>query len=175
MPNQILSQAVFNGGEKELIKRRQFMRQLCARYQAQPSKGHMKQILAEFANQGEFSQLEPGFQCDYGFHISLGKQCYINLNCVFLDSAAITLGDQVLIGPGVHIYTVDHPRDSALRATGEQTSKAVTIGAHSWIGGQSIILPGIHIGEHVIVAAGSVVTQNIPSHCKWIKGAIVES
>jgi maltose O-acetyltransferase len=168
-----LSQKEFLGSDKTLQKARKVNRELCARYQAQPTKGHMKQLLQCFGSLGEHSIIEPGFQFDYGINIHVGKQFYANLNCLMLDGAAITIGDHVFLGPNVHIYTVDHPRDAARRREGIMSARAVNIGNDVWIGGQSIILPGIRIGHNVIVAAGSVVTKSIPDGARWIGGKII--
>ena len=110
------------------------------------------------------------FFVDYGRNIHLGDHVEINMNCVFLDCNLITIGDWSGIGPGVHIYTVFHPVDPAERLPengGLWRSQAlpVTIGRNVWIGGGSILLPGVTIGDGTTVGAGSVVTSSLPAGC----------
>lgn len=112
---------------------------------------------------GEDSHVEPGFGCDYGSNIFLGDRVFVNMGCVFLDAAGITLGDDVQLGPLVQLLTSDHPRDAAERASGIETARPITIGPGSWLGGGVIVLPGVDIGADVIVGAGSVVTRSLPS------------
>ena len=108
--------------------------------------------------------IEPPFYCDYGYNIHLGKQVYINFNCCMLDGAKIDIGDHAMIGPGVQIFTVNHPLDIETRNRWYEITKPVTIGPNVWIGGGAIICPGVEIGEGSIVAAGAVVTKNVPTN-----------
>jgi maltose O-acetyltransferase len=104
--------------------------------------------------------LEPPFFCDYGYNIYCGKRVFINVNCTFLDAAKITIGNNVLIGPNVHVYTATHPVNAEERKH-SAIAKAIEIGSNCWIGGNSVILPGLKIGDNVIIAAGSVVTKDV--------------
>jgi len=110
---------------------------------------------------GEGAMLRPPFYCDYGFNLHLGKNVFLNYNCVILDTARVTIGDDTRIGPAVQIYTADHPRDPDVRRSGLECGKAVTIGANVWIGGGAIVLPGVTIGDNAIVGAGSVVSRDV--------------
>ncbi|MDO5844977.1 MAG: sugar O-acetyltransferase [Methanocorpusculum sp.] len=106
---------------------------------------------------------------DFGCNIFVGDNCLINMNCTFLDSNKIIIGDRVLIAPDVKIYTAGHPIEGEERSYdigGGKTwnnvfAKPVKIGNDVWIGGGSVILPGITIGNNVVVGAGSVVTHDI--------------
>lgn len=109
------------------------------------------------------STIVPPFYCDHGHGIRLGENVFINTNCVFLDGAYITIGDYTLIGPNVQIYTPQHPRNYLERRIPQEYAYPVTIGQDCWIGGGVIICPGVIIGDRCIVAAGSVVTQNVPA------------
>ena len=93
---------------------------------------------------------------------------YANFNCVFLDSAPITIGDDVMLGPGVHIYTVDHPRNAEARRAGGCIAKPVNIGSGVWVGGGAKILPGVIIGENAIIGSNVVVTKNVASNSKFL-------
>jgi maltose O-acetyltransferase len=108
---------------------------------------------------GAGSWVESPFFCDYGSQINLGDRVFVNMGCVFLDAAPITLGDDVQLGPNVQLLTSDHPRDAAERAHGRESAFPILIGARSWLGGGVIVLPGVEIGADVIVGAGSVVTR----------------
>lgn len=159
----------FNGIDIDLRLRREAARLACGKYNAHPSKGNLRHITRLFEKFGSLV-IEPGFQCDYGTQIRIGERCYINFNCVFLDSANITLGDDVLIGPGVHFYTVDHPRDANERASGKCYAKPIFIGNKVWIGGGAKIFPGITIGDNAIIAANAVVTRNVSANERYISG-----
>ena len=106
--------------------------------------------------------IEPPFRCDYGYNITLGKGFYANFDCVFLDVCPIRVGDYVKLGPGVHLYTATHPIDPEQRATHRESGLPITVEDNVWIGGRAIILPGVRIGQHSVVGAGSVVTHNVP-------------
>jgi maltose O-acetyltransferase len=108
--------------------------------------------------------IEPPFFCDYGEHIRLGARVYMNFQCVILDCNLVTLGDDVFLGPGVHIYAATHPLDPDERIKGPELGRPVTIGAKVWIGGGSIICPGVTIGEGSTIGAGSVVVKDIPPY-----------
>lgn len=109
------------------------------------------------------SSITPPFYCDYGDGIIVGEHCFINFNCTFLDGALITIGSHTLIGPNVQIYTPHHPMNYLERRQTKETASPVTIGDDCWIGGGSIILPGVTIGDRCIIGAGSVVTKDVPS------------
>uniref|UniRef100_A0A7S3A1R2 Maltose/galactoside acetyltransferase domain-containing protein n=1 Tax=Rhodosorus marinus TaxID=101924 RepID=A0A7S3A1R2_9RHOD len=105
----------------------------------------------------------PPFYCDYGYNIHLGKDVFINFNCVFLDVVKISLGDNCLMGPGVQMYTARHPLDYKLRSTFLEDAREITIGNDCWIGGSAVFCPGSSVGDRVVVGAGAVVTKNFPS------------
>ena len=107
--------------------------------------------------------IEPPFYCDYGYNIELGPNFYANFNCVLLDPAPIKIGQNVLLGPGVHIYTATHPLAAQERRSGLKAAYPVEIGDDVWIGGGAIICPGVKIGAGSAIGAGSVVTRAIPA------------
>lgn len=104
----------------------------------------------------------PPFHCDHGHGIILGEHVFINANCTFLDGAYIRIGAHTLIAPNVQIYTPHHPLDYRLRREGREYAYPVTVGADCWIGGSTVICPGVTIGDRCVIGAGSVVTQDIP-------------
>jgi maltose O-acetyltransferase len=113
---------------------------------------------------GDGAHVEAPFACDYGENIRLGDRVFVNFNAVFLDCAAITVGDRTQIGPAVQLLAADHPLDPEARRQGLENAKPITIGADAWIGGGAIVLPGMTIGENAVVGAGSVVTRAIPAN-----------
>jgi len=150
----------FNPLDAELRQLRNTARLACAKFNAHPSGGNMKHITRLFQALGS-AVLEPGFQCDYGVNIEVGRNFYANFNCVLLDSALISIGNHVLFGPAVHIYTVSHPKDAKQRETGMCFAKPVIIGDHVWIGGGAKIFPGVSIGEGAIIGANAVVSKDV--------------
>ncbi|MFT8321908.1 MAG: maltose acetyltransferase domain-containing protein [Bacillus sp. (in: firmicutes)] len=117
-----------------------------------------------FGTIGKKIKIEPPFRCDYGYNIHVGENFFANFDCVFLDVCPIKIGDNCFLAPGVHIYTATHPVDAEERNSGREYGKPVTIGDNAWIGGKSVINPGITIGNNVVIASGSVVTKDIPDN-----------
>jgi acetyltransferase-like isoleucine patch superfamily enzyme len=115
-----------------------------------------------FGKSDETTFLNPPFYCDYGSNIEVGRNCFINYNCTILDNGKVTLGDNCLLAPNVSIYTAGHTMHPAARALGYEYGIPVTIGDNVWIGGNTVICPGVHIGNNVVIGAGSVVTKDIP-------------
>lgn len=132
-----------------------------------------EQLIHEMVGQcGENVRVNQPFRVDYGKNISIGTDVVINMNCTLLDTGKITIGNQVLIGPDVKIYTALHPKEANSRFAKDKNGATyvvtlaapVTIGDDVWIGGGTIILPGVKIGSHSIIGAGSIVTQDIPDY-----------
>ncbi|MEC9484799.1 MAG: sugar O-acetyltransferase [Candidatus Izemoplasma sp.] len=124
-------------------------------------KGIIKSLFGKTPN--DFYVHKP-FYCDYGFNIEVGEHFYCNFNCVFLDVGKITIGDNVMCGPNVQIYTATHPIDSRVRNEGYEYALPVTIEDGVWIGGGAIINPGVTVGQDAIIASGAVVTKNVPAN-----------
>lgn len=121
----------------------------------------LKQLFGSLAGE---PMVEPPFHCDYGYNIHLGDRFYANFDCVILDVCEVRIGNGCLLGPGVHIYTAAHPLDALKRAQGEEYGRPVRIGNNVWIGGRAVILPGVSIGDNVVVAAGAVVAADVPDN-----------
>lgn len=109
------------------------------------------------------STLCPPVQCDHGNGLHIGENVFINFNCTFLDGGYIRIGNRTLIGPDCHFYTPQHPLDYLERREPKEYEHAITIGEDCWLGGNVTVCPGVTIGDRCIIAAGSVVTRNIPS------------
>ncbi|MCQ2290100.1 MAG: sugar O-acetyltransferase, partial [Muribaculaceae bacterium] len=103
------------------------------------------------------------FICDYGFNIEIGENFFSNSNMVILDEAKVTFGDNVFIGPNCSFYTAGHPLDVERRNAGLEYSWPIKVGNNVWFGGGVTVVPGVTIGDDVVIGAGSVVTHDIPS------------
>lgn len=101
------------------------------------------------------------FTCDYGNHIHIGKNVFININNYFMDGADITIGDYVFIGPYCGFYTANHPLDYKNRNKGLEIALPITIGNNVWIGANVSVMPGVTIGDGCVIAANTVVTKDI--------------
>ena len=118
-----------------------------------------------FCSTGEKFFIEPPFRCDYGYNISIGENFYANYNLVILDCAKVTIGSNVFVAPNVSLFTAGHPIHFAKRNAEYEFAYPITIGNNVWIGGNTVINPGVSIGDNSVIGSGSVVTKNIPSDC----------
>lgn len=119
-------------------------------------------VVNELFGKSDGACINPPFYCDYGSHIEVGKNFFANYNCTILDVAKVTIGDNCFMAPNVAIYTAGHPIYPDVRSAMWEYGKQVTIGDNVWIGGNTVICPGVNIGSNVIIGAGSVVTKDIP-------------
>lgn len=117
-----------------------------------------------FGKTGENVRVEPPFHCDYGWNIEVGENFFANYGLTVLDVGKVTIGDNVQIAPNVSIYTAGHPIHPVSRNSGYEYGIPITIGNNVWIGGNVVILPGVSIGDNVVIGAGSVVTKDIPDN-----------
>ena len=120
------------------------------------------EVVRELLGKSEGAWINPPFYCDYGKHIEVGKNFFANYNCTILDVARVKIGDNCQMAPNVAIYTAGHPVYPTTRKSMYEYGKEVTIGDNVWIGGNTVICPGVHVGSHVVIGAGSVVTRDIP-------------
>ena len=109
-------------------------------------------------------KMEPNIRFDYGYNTYVGENFYANFDCTILDVCEVRIGDNCMLGPNVHIYTATHPIHPFERNSGREYGKPVKIGNNVWIGGGSIINPGVTIGNNVVIASGSVVTKDVPDN-----------
>lgn len=164
---RILSGKMYNDLTQELVDARKRAVDLTDAYNA--SYGESSEVreailrkLVKHAEEGAF--FEPGFRCEFGFNITLGKNFYANFGCVMLDPGKIIIGDNVLFGPRVSIYTSRHAFNAQERAAGACYAKPVRIGNNVWVGGGVHMDHGITIGDNTVIGAGSVITRDIPSN-----------
>ena len=121
----------------------------------------IRQILGKA---GENVHIEAPFHCDYGENIEVGENFFANYNCIILDVAKVTIGNNVMFGPNVSLYTAGHPVHPQSRNSGYEYGISITIGDNVWLGGNVVVSPGVHIGNNVVIGAGSVVTKDIPDN-----------
>ena len=128
----------------------------------------IKKIVKELLGKSENAVINPPFYCDYGFNIEVGKNFFANYNCIILDVAKVKIGDNCQFAPNVAVYTAGHPIHPVSRNSQYEYGISVTIGDNVWIGGNSVIVPGVHIGSNTVIGAGSVVTKDVPD---WVIAA----
>lgn len=171
---------LYDSQDPELVAGRARARRLTASLNLLPmaEEGKRQAIFHELlGGYGESFFLENRFQCDYGYNIFLGENFYANFDCLFLDDAPIRFGKNVMLAPGVHIYTASHQLVAEERNSGLEFARPVTIGDNVWIGGRAIINPGVTIGAGAVIGSGSVVTRDVPANvfaagnpCRVIRG-----
>jgi maltose O-acetyltransferase len=162
----MLTGQMYNDLTPELIKARQDTVLLTDRYNESFGKAEVERegILRELlGGLGSHVHFEPTFRCEFGRNIFLGNNFYANFDCVMLDGGRIEIGDDVLFGPRVSIYTSNHAFDPYERAAGGCYAKPVKIGSRVWVGGGVHITQGVTIGDNTIIGAGSVITRDIPA------------
>lgn len=122
-------------------------------------------VVKELLGKSEGAFINPPFYCDYGKNIEVGKNFFANYNCTILDVAKVKIGDNCQMAPNVAIYTAGHPIHPATRNSQYEYGKPVTIGDNVWIGGNTVLCPGVRVGSNVVIGARSVVTKDLPDWC----------
>ena len=154
--------------DEEVVKEQEKCLELQYEYNhTRPSeKEKRKALLKEmFAEIGDGCYIEPPFHANWGGrHVHFGKGVYANFNLTMVDDTHIYVGDGTMFGPNVTIATAGHPIDPELRSRGLQYNMPVRIGSNCWFGAGAIVMPGVTIGDNVVIGAGSVVTRDIPSN-----------
>ena len=152
---------------EELFKERQYAKELIFEFNSlKPNQmKERNEILKKLLGKTEKSFFfEPPFRCDYGYNIEIGNHFYSNYNLIILDCAKVTIGDNVLMGPNVGIYTAGHPIHHEMRNQWYEYSFPISIGDNVWIGGNVVINAGVSIGNNTVIGSGSVVTKDIPEN-----------
>ncbi|KAF5518299.1 Nodulation protein L [Colletotrichum aenigma] len=121
----------------------------------------LKDILGKV---GPGTFIEPPFIPDYGCNVVIGENCFINFNCTILDTSLVVIGNRVQLGPNVSIYSAGHEASVLSRIKFVEFGDPVYIEDDAWIGGGTIILPGVTIGKGSTIGAGSIVTKSIPPY-----------
>lgn len=174
---KMLAGELYDCGDDALLARWHKAKNLTRDYNRTDSEnlGEKDRILTELlGGRGANLWITAPFFVDYGENIYFGDNCEVNMNCTFLDDNKIIIGDRALIAPNVQIYTAFHPVSAAERfgkikedgsfSFCKTRTAPVLIGNDVWIGGAAVILPGVRIGDNVVIGAGSVVTRDVPSN-----------
>ena len=165
---KMLNSELYDATDESLYKERETVKNLTYDYNLirRSDKDKRDELIRKILGKaGKKLWIESPFQCDYGYNIEIGDNFYSNHNLIILDCAKVKIGDNVFVGPNVGIYTPCHPIDAKERMTFKEWAEPVTIGDDVWLGGNVTILPGVSIGNNVVIGAGSVVTKDIPSNC----------
>lgn len=165
---KMIAGKVYNCLDEELSTALRKAKQLCHKYNdiffedEDAAKKIIDELLQAEHNDG-YCVFTPSFWCDYGFNVKVGKNFYSNHNLVILDCAEVRFGDNVFIGPNCGFYTAIHPIDAEQRKMEIEWAKPIKVGNDVWFGGSVTVLPGVTIGDNVVIGAGSVVVKDIPS------------
>lgn len=165
---RMLSGMIYNPNDEEIMKEQFPYLDMLGEFNSLPSsaveerEGLMKQM---FASCGTDCYIQPPFYANWsGHHVHIGDSFYANFNLTIVDDGDVFIGDYVMIGPNVTIATAAHPVEPSLRKKALQFNCPVRIGNNVWIGANTVILPGVTIGDQTVIGAGSVVTKDIPSN-----------
>ena len=163
---KMITGQLYLASDPELVAARIHALRLVGAYNATDPAGEGRRELLTglFQYIGDKAVVEPPFHCDYGWNISLGAGAYVNVNCVILDCAPVTIGSGSLLGPGVHLLTATHPVDPSERERGLEYALPIAVGTNVWIAASVVIGPGVTIGENSTVGAGSVVLDDVPAN-----------
>jgi maltose O-acetyltransferase len=162
---RMLAGAPYDPEDPDLVADRRRARRLARAYNrtGPDETARRRSLLADlFGSVGDGVTVEPPVRCDYGDNLYVGDGFYANVGCVFLDTARLSFGANCLLGPGVHVYAATHPLDAADRAAGLERAAPVTVSDDVWIGGRAVLTPGTTVGDRAVVAAGAVVTEDVP-------------
>lgn len=164
MKRQMLYDA---NNDTELLQERKVAKDLCYEYnQLRPSdeENQMKIIKSLLGKTKEKFCIVAPFWCDYGYNIEIGENFFANHNTVILDGGKVVFGDNVFVGPNCGFYTAGHPIDFERRNTGLEYARPITVGDNVWIGAGVHVMPGVRIGNNVVIGGGSVVVKDIPDN-----------
>jgi len=164
---KMLAGQLYRASDPELVAARTRARRLVGAYNATDPEAEEERralLTGLFQYIGDDVEVEPPFHCDYGWNIALGAGAYVNVNCVILDCAAVTIGALTLLGPGVRLCTATHPVEPGDRKQGLEYALPIVVGTNVWIAASVFIGPGVTIGENSSIGAGSVVLNDVPAN-----------
>lgn len=165
---KMLNEEIYNPNyDEELINERTKTQDMCFEYNSlNPSLLDDRDRLIRniIKKAGKRILIEQPFWCDYGYNIEVGDNFYSNHGLTILDGGKVKFGDNVFIGPNCSFYTAGHPLDYNNRNKGLEYVKKIIVGDNVWFGGNVVVVPGVTIGNNVVIGAGSVVTKDIPSN-----------
>lgn len=164
---KMLSGELYRASDSELVADKKRSREAARRFnQSLPETEEWKTALRDLLpNAHDSLYVEPPFYCDYGLHVTIGENVFMNFNCTILDVAPVTIGNRVMMANNVQLLTATHPLDVQRRVYDlVEYGLPITIGDNVWLGGSVIVLPGVTVGKNSIVGAGSVVTKDVPDN-----------
>ena len=165
---KMLSQKLYNANyDVNILNDRTQCKIKCQAYNQLPIddiEARQKAIKELFAKTGEQVYIEPHFWCDYGYNINVGERFYANHNLIILDAGGVSFGDDVFIGPSCGFYTAGHPLDFERRNQGLEYAYPIKVGNNVWFGAGVQVMPGVTIGDNVVIGGGSLVVKDIPSN-----------
>lgn len=164
---KMIAGELYDSSKEELVNLQFKQRGVMSRYNELPYEvvDERRLMLKDlFGSVGENPVVQAPVRIDYGVNVHIGDNFYSNYDCIFLDVAPIEIGDDVRLAPRVGLYTATHPIDAGVRERGLEYGKPIKIGSGSWLGANTTVLPGVTIGENVVIGAGSVVTTDIPDN-----------
>lgn len=168
MKDKLHTGELYLPGDEEIVKEQmECLERLYEFNQTRPSEMEKRnQLLKEmFAEIGEGCYIEPPFHSNFGGrHVHFGKNVYANFSLTAVDDTHIYVGDYTMLGPNVTLATAGHPILPELREEGYQFNMPIHIGKNCWLGAGVCVMPGVTIGDNVVIGAGSVVTKDIPSN-----------
>ncbi|MGY0491708.1 sugar O-acetyltransferase [Streptomyces sp. WG-D5] len=164
---RMLAGDLYIADDPEIATRQRRAMRLAARYEDVflDDHGSAGEVLAELLGSvGEGVEVRPPLYVDYGSNISIGARTFVNYRLTALDVAAITIGEDCQIGPGVQLLTPTHPVEPGPRRDKLEAALPITIGDNVWLGGGVIVCPGVTIGANSVIGAGAVVTRDVPAN-----------
>jgi maltose O-acetyltransferase len=161
----MLAGETYNFFDPELSARRREAKELLRLFNATPEEAERTAVLRRLLGSlGRGSIIEPPFFCTYGRNTHLGDDVFLNAMCAVIDNNEVRLGNHVMVGPLVQIYTAAHPLDVEARNRGDEIARPIVIEDNVWIGGGAILLPGVQVGRNAVIGAGAVVTRGVPAN-----------
>jgi maltose O-acetyltransferase len=161
---KMLAGETYNCLDPDLEVERQAVKRLLRRFNEAESAAEQRTVLDELLGGiGRDSSIQPPFHCVYGRNIHLGDHVFLNVLCTILDGAEVRIGNHVMVGPGVQLYTAAHHLRAGPRNRGLEVARPIVIEDDVWIGGAAIVLPGVRVGRGAVVGAGAVVTHDVPA------------
>lgn len=149
----------------DIIEKATRARVMCQKFNQIPADDYQAQttlIRELFGEAGENVSVMQNFRCAFGFNIHVGKDFFSNYNCTILDENEVRIGDNCMMAPEAMICTAFHTVDPKGRRDHKGMASPVHIGDNVWIGAKALILPGVSVGNNVVIGAGSVVTKDVP-------------
>jgi maltose O-acetyltransferase len=162
---KMLAGETYNCLDADLEVERQQVKRWLRLYNATEALPERQMILQQLLGHvGQYVTIWPPFYCVYGRYIDLGDYVFMGVQCTILDGGGVHIGNHVMIGPNVQIYTAAHPLQVEPRNQGLEVAKRIVVEDNVWIGGAAILLPGVTIGRNAVVGAGAVVTRDVPAN-----------